>query len=368
MSEQIEYKDQFTLDGRLSVPRGVTVEKVHQVETLIADARKGSRVSEAMLVEAITSGDLAAATGHFINVITIPQLDAVERPWRQIAGERTVPDFRPAVLYSMFGSLSGAGIESTGAAARVPEGTPYPLVTVSGVESAYSKLAKRGFRADWTFEAMVNDPIGYLEQIPGEVAQVTLDTEYAEVGEALLSSGTALGAVTLPDGTSVPANSPASANGILAAIQQLALTTINGTQRKIGTLSGYTVVVPVGSKAAVEWAIDRARNIIQVVPVSTSGGNVYAGPTNAILGTVTVVEHDVMTGTNWRLLPAPGAFRRPVIDLLRLRGYETPQVRYKSDGDDFSFDADTAAFRYRYVVGGAAWSNEAIISSEGDGN
>lgn len=363
----IEYQDTFTLDGRVPAPRGVTEEHVRRVESLIADARRGSRVSEATLVEAITSGDLAAATSHFINLITIPQLDEIERDWRPIAGVREVPDFRPAVLYSMFGSLSGAGVDANGAASRVPEGTPYPMVTVTGVESAYSKIAKRGFRADWTFEAMVNDPIGYLEQIPGEMTQVTLDTEWAEVGEALVAGGTPLAANTLADGTAVVANAAISANAILAAIYQMSLVQINGTKRKVGTLSGYTVVVPVGKKMQVDWMLQQAQNIIQVVPASGTGGNVYSGPANAILGSVTVVEHEAITGTAWRILPRPGSFRRPVLDLLRLRGYATPQIRYRNDGDDFSYDADTASFRYRYVTGGAAWSAEVIIVSTGAG-
>jgi len=363
-----EFSEEFTLDGRVMPQRGVTEEKVRRVESLIADARKGSRVSEAMLVEAITSGDLAAATSHFINLITIPQLDEIERDWTPIAGVREVPDFRPAVLYSMFSSLSGRGVESNGAAARVPEGTPYPMVTVAGVESAYSKIAKRGFRADWTFEAMVNDPIGYLEQIPGEITQVTLDTEWAEVGEALVANGTALAGQTLADGTSVPANAPISANAILGAIYQMSTTEISGTKRKVGTLSGYTVVVPVGKKMQVDWMLRQAQNIIQIVPAAASGGAVFTGPDNTILGSVTVVEHEAITGTAWRILPRPGSFRRPVIDLLRLRGYATPQIRYRNDGDDFSFDADTASFRYRYVVGGAQWSDEVIIASSGAGS
>ena len=57
-----------------------------------------------------------------------------------------------------------------------------------------------------------------------------------------------------------------------------------------------------------------------------------------------------------------------MFDLLQLRGYEVPQIRYKNDGDDFSFDADTAQFRYRYPVGAALWFQEAVVFSEGDGD
>lgn len=363
----IEFKNKFDLDGLLAVPKGVTVESVQKVQRLVEHAKRGSYLAEAQLKESLMSGDLASSVTHFLNVITIPQLpDDKERPIAALAGIRTVPDFRPAVLYSLYGDAEGPGVLADGSAPRVPQGTPYPVVTVKGKESAYAKIAKRGNRVNWDFEDFINDTVGVLDGIPGMLREIALDTEWNEVGEAIVGATITLTAQTLPDGTSVPANAPVSANAIMAAIQALSVRQVHG--KKIGTLGGYNVVVPVGKKLSVEYDIRKALGITAILPPST-GGPAYIGPDNSILNTVTVIEHDKATGTEWFLLPKPGAYRRPVVDLLRLRGYEQPELRVQANGGDgFSFDADTAAMRLRFIVGAARWFDEAIVKSEGDGS
>jgi hypothetical protein len=363
------FENKFTLDGLVRPPKGVTPESVKKVAALVAEAKNGSFVAEAQLKESMMTGVLAASVAHFINIITIPQLpDDKDRPVAKIAGFRTVGDFKPAVLYGLFGSLSGPGVESDGAAAIVPQGTPYPEVTISGLESAYGKLKKRGNRINWDFEDFINDTVGVLDGLPAQLRDVALETEWQEVGDALVMATTELTAQVLPDATSVPVNAPVSANAIMAAVQALALRTVNGTNKKIGTLSGYNVIVPVGKKPAVDYDIRKALGITAILP-SSSGGAVYIGPDNSILNTIEVIEHDKVTGTKWYLAPKPGAYSRPVLDVLRLRGYEQPQIRVRQEGGDgFSFDADTAAMRLRLVTGGVLWFQEAVVYSEGDGD
>lgn len=367
----MEYTDKFTLDGLVVPQKGVTKESVGIVRNLVAEGQRGSYVAEAKLKESLMSGDLANSVAHFINLITIPQLpDLKDRPVAALVGApRSLPDFRPATLFSTFGKLEGPGVtkadvDLVGSAPRVPQGTPYPVATITGVESAYGKLSKRGLRVNWDFEDFVNDTIGVLDQIPGELQQIALQTEWREVGDALLAATTALGAVKLPDGTQEPANAAVAANSIMGAIQQLALTRIHGSQ--IGTLSGYNVVVPVGSKIFVEYAIRKALGIMYLLPASATGGAVTPGPDNSILSTVNVIEHESVTGTAWYLVPKPGAYRRPVLELLHLRGHETPQIRVKvTDSDGFSFDSDSASMRLRLVTGAALWFQEAVIVSTG---
>ena len=364
-----KYENGFTLDGLVMPPKGVTVESVGKVAKLVAEAKRGSYVAEAQLKESMMTGVLASSVAHFINVITIPQLpDDKDRPIAKLAGFRTVPDFRPAVLYSVFGSLTGPGVTADGAAPRVPQGQPFPEVTITGVESAYAKLAKRGNRINWDFEDFINDTVGVLDGIPSELRDVALETEWQEVGEALVKATTPSGAVVLPDTTAIPTNAPISANAIMAAAQALANRTVNGTKKKIGTLSGYNVIVPVGKKIFVDYMIRQALGILYVLPAST-GGAVSPAPDNSLLTTIEVIEHEKVTGNKWYLAPKPGAYRRPVLDVLRLRGYETPQIRVKTEGGDgFSFDADTAAMRLRLVTGAALWFQEAIVYSSGAGS
>lgn len=371
----MEIKDKFDLDGRVPAPRGVTRDSVAQVARLIEHGRRGSRLAEAQLSESMLSGTLAASVAHFINIITIPQLpDDKDRPVAKLAGFRTVQDFRPAVLYSLFGSLTGPGIEPDGSAAVVPQGTPFPEVTVTGVESAYGKLRKRGARINWDFEDFINDTLGMLDGLPGELSRVALETEWQEVGDALIqATRKQSGTITLPDNTTtVAVDAAISANAIMAAIQDLGNRTVNtgaNETRKIGTLSGYNVVVAPGKKIFVDEMIRQALGIMYVLPVSTAGGAV-TGPTmpasRTVLTTVEVIEHEKVTGTKWYVLPKPGAYIRPVLDVLRLRGYETPQLRVRSEGGDgFSFDADTAALRLRLVTGGVLWFQEAVLYSAG---
>lgn len=369
----IEFKDKFTLDDTLSVPKGVTKESVGKVSAMVAAGKRGSYIAEAQLKEALMSGDLANSVAHFINIITIPQLpDRKLRPVSKLAGQRSVPDFRPATLFGIFGKLEGPGqvkpdVDGVGSAPRVPQGTPYPVATISGIESAYSKLAKNGLRVNWDFEDFVNDTIGVLDGIPAELQTIALQTEWREVGDALITASTALATVTLPDGTVMPPNAPASANAIMGAIQQLSLTRIHGNL--IGSLSGYNVVVGVGRKLYVDFDIRKALGILQLLPVSTAGGPVTIGPDNSVLHNIEVIEHESVTGLNWYLVPKPGAFSRPILDVLNLRGYETPQIRVKTEGGDgFSFDTDSASMRLRMVTGAALWFQEAVIKSTGAGS
>jgi hypothetical protein len=289
------------------------------------------------------------------------------------AGARTVPDFKPVVLQSIFGNLTGAGIGANGEAATVPEGTPYPKASVTGIESFYSKLAKRGVSFDFTWEARVNDTAGFFSDMPGELLSLTDDTEYAEVFDALLQANEELPSVTLPDGTVVPVNAPVTPNAIFAAILALAERTING--RKIGTLSGYTVIVPTGRKAYVDYQMRQFQNIVSI----QDGAVTFGAPDNSVLSTVEVIESDRVTGTAWYLKPKPGATRRPVLELLRLRGYETPELRVSADaglylgggtvpGLEGSFEADTISYRYRYPIGAVLWDDTWVVYSEGDGD
>lgn len=370
-----EYKDQITLDNRLKFQLGTSRSSVKKAHDLFEKAMQGDLAADGRLRELATTSTLSLDLAHLVNVNFIPQLDALERSIVPLVGTgaRTVPDFRPVILQSLFGNLDGAGIGANGEAVTVPEGTPYPKVSVTGAEAFYTKLAKRGVSFDFTWEARVNDTVGFFADMPQELLGLTDDTEYAEIFDALLQANEELPSVTLPDGTVVPTNAPVSPNAIFAAIIALAERTING--RKIGTLTGYTVIVPTGRKMFVDWQMRQFQNIVSI----QDGAVTFGAPDNSVLSTVEVIESDRVTGTTWYLKPKPGATRRPVLELLKLRGYTAPELRVSADaglylgggtvpGLEGSFEADTISYRYRYVVGGVLWDDTWIVFSEGDGD
>lgn len=367
-----EYKDQFTLDGRIRPANHlVTRAKVTEADRLLQKALRGDRIAAGQLAEVHTTSDLKFNIAHLITSVVLPQFDEAPRTWTQVAGTRTVPDFGAVRLQSLFGDLTGAGVHQNGGLLTVPEGAVYPYVSITGQEAFYAKIAKFGAKFGFTWESNVNDLVGFFENIPGELLELVLDTEEREVYEALVNGTTAtLAAQTLPDGTVTVPNAAISPEAIWAAIIQLQNTLVNG--KKVGAASGYNVVVPTGTAQFIEWKLNQTIIAIQ------DGAITYGSPDRSIFNNISFVETNFLTGTNWIVLPKPGAIRRPVLELGRLRGYESPELRVHGDTGSYvggsavspfegNFDNDTIDYRVRYVAGGILWSNAYSVKSNGTG-
>lgn len=369
------FKNQFTLDGKLKPQPGVTIEKVKAVKSLFEKAQAGSYMAEAQLKELFTTSDAAFSMAHLINVQTIPQLPEELEDIDGLMGKRVVRDFSPVVLRGQIDNegVEGAGVDQYGAAAIVPEGSPYPAVTFSGSEeSFYSRLAKRGVVFSWTWESWINDIVGELEQMPERLLSITKKTILAEFWEAMNTAAKQVGAVTLPDGTTTNANPRLSAMGIIAAVTDIENRLING--RKIGSIDSYIVLVPRGQKRFLEYDIAQFGRVISV-----QDGNLTLAPDaeiQALFPNIRVVETDRLSGTAWRIYPVPGSTARPVIERLLLRGYENPELRVRSDQGfhpgggkvgifEGGFTADTSELRYRHVTGAVLWDDSYIGVSTG---
>ena len=373
-----EYKDWYTLDGRLRPAPGVTKRKVEAVRDLVEKALSGSHTAVGTLKEAITTSDAALSFAHLVNINVLPQYDLAPRVWTQVAGTRSVSDFRPAVLYSLIGQWND-GVLGDGdprhVAPTVPEGTPYPYAVITGEESTSAGVKKRGFATRFTFEAFINDALGFIKALPDEMLQVALDTEEYEVFSALtggVGSGQQLDAGTAIDGTSVLANSPLNRAALSVAKSQLALREING--RRIKVTGGYNLLVPVGQGDYANFIINNM-NLTGVADGSLTIAVTGYNP----LSDITPVETEYVTGDYWYLVPKPGATRRPTIDRLSLIGHEAPELRVQNltgnyvgggaitpfEGD---FDTDSAAFRIREIGGATLWTPEQVVYSTGAGS
>jgi len=371
-----EYKDWFTLDGRLTPPAGVTKRKVEAVRELVEKALRGNRIAAGTLQEAVTTSDASLNLAYLVNLNVLPQYDEAPRVWNQIAGTRSVSDFRPAVLYSLVGQWED-GVLGDGSprhiAPTVPEGAPYPYSVMAGEESASAGVKKRGFKTAFTFEAFINDAIGFLRNLPNEMLQVALDTEEYEVFTALINGVSAsqqLTADTNPDGTQVPANAPLSREALIAAKYQVSQRTING--RPIQVTGGWKLVVPVGRGVYADFILNQTLATIQ------DGSLAFTAPGYNPLSDITVLESEYVTGDAWYLVPVPGATRRPVLERLQLIGHEAPELRVQNltgnyvgggavspfEGD---FDTDSAEFRIRLIGNGTLWTANAVVWSDGSG-
>lgn len=372
-----EYKDILTLDGLVRPQPGVSKRKLEATADLLGRALKGDYQAEGVFKEAMTTSDLRFNAAHLVSAETIAQFPEMERTWTEVAGVRTVPSFNAVQLQSLFGDVEGAGIREGGGAARVPEAAPYPHVTITGQEAFYAKINKNGFRFAYTWESRVNDVAGFFDQLPSELLQVAGDTEEAEVYDALIEGTAQAGASvqldggTLPDGSIVTPNAKVSPEAIWQAVLESSNRTVNG--RKVGRMSAYRVIVPTGQAMFLEWKLSQAVLAIQ-------DGNITYGPGDrSVFGSIQIVESDKIGLTNpdeWYLIPAPGAYRRPFLELGRLRGYELPELRVANAAGNYlgggvvspfegSFDADTIDYRFRYVCGGILWTTDPIVYSDG---
>lgn len=373
----MNYKDKFTLDGRVKPVAGVTRAKVQHVQKLVEAALKGSHSAVGTLKESLTTSDAIFNFAHVVQLNLLPQYDEAERTWRLIAGTRGASDFRPQALYSILGQWQD-GVLGDGTprhvAPVIPEGVAYPYAYMAGEESQNARIQKRGFKTDFTMESFVNDTVGFIQALPGEMLQVALDTEEYEVYSALLNgAGTdqQLDAGTIPDGTSVPANASLDRAALILAKSQLANREING--RKIRVTGGYNLIVPVGQTDYVQFIL----NNVSLSRINQGDLRFEVTGYNP-LGDLTIVESEYVTGTQWYLVPKPGATRRPTLERLSLIGHEAPELRVENATGNYigggqvspfegSFDNDSATFRLRTFGTGVLWTPDQVVWSTGAG-
>ena len=382
-----KYKNTFTLDGRLKPGAFVTESKVRKVKDLFERHLSGDRVASATLQEALTTSDAIFSFAYLTNANFIPDYDEAPRTWTQVAGTRTADNLKPLTLYSLtFNWTDGNGdsgvVENVGGrdvAPVVPEGTAYPYAYIAGQTSQGAGAVKRGFKTDWTLESRINDGLGAIENLGPEMLKVSLDTEEADVYGALttqVGAGSALAGGTVPTGATVPANAPFSRDALIRALIEAAERKING--RKVGTASGYNLVVPVGQALYVNFVLNTALG--QIREVDGSDTFVYSVNGYNPLAGVSVVESEFVTGSKWYLVPKPGSLRRPVLERVTVRGFETPTLLVEANGGQVvsgstssvsefaSFTSDVITLKLRQFGGGVVWDGgAAIVYSDGTG-
>lgn len=371
------YKNKFTLDGRVKPTAGVNPAKVNAMRGLVEGAMTGNRIALGTLQEAMTTSDAIFSFAHLVNLNFLPRFDEAPRTWSTIAGTRSVSDFRPAVLYSLAGEWED-GTLGTGTprhiAPVVPEGAAYPYSYMAGETSQSAGVQKRGFKTDFTFEAFINDPVGFIAALPSEMVRVALDTEEYEVYSALIGgvgAGQQLDGGTTPDGTVVPANAALARASLVQALVELLSREIGG--RKVQVNGGYNLIVASGQEVYAEFILNNLLLTDIRQGALTLGVNGY-NP----LANITVVGSEYVTGAAWYLVPKPGTTRRPIVERLQLVGHEAPELRVDNATGNYigggvvspfegSFSNDSATFRLRQIGNGTLWTPDLVIYSTGAG-
>lgn len=367
----------LTLGGLLPLGAGVTESKLKAMKEMVEGTLRGNRLAAGRLVESMTTSDAVFNFAHITNLNVFPKFDEAPRTWSQIATTRGLSDFRPAVFYSLNRQWTDTTLgdgDPRHISPVVPEGVAYPYASLRGESYEGNSLVKRGFKVGLTWEALINDAVGFVRALPDEILNVALDTEEYEVYNALIAgvgAGQKLLGGTNPDGTTYVADNTLTRAALIGAIAELGRREIEG--RKVVIRNGYNLIVAPGQEANAQFQINNL--VLTGTEIGTNPVLQFNNGSYNPLSQITVIESEYVTGSAWYLVPKPGQ-RRPILELGRLIGHERPELRVHNATGNYagggavspfegSFDNDSVDFRVRQVLKGLNWTPSLIVWSTG---
>ena len=305
--------------------------------------------------EALSTSDLfVSVTGDVLDRELLASYSDITPEWQKFATRTTVRNFKKKKLVDLMGGRTKLDL--------VPELTAYPGAKSDSREFEI-QVAKFGRQFGFSWEAMVNDDLDELQQIPGTFSQAAALTETANSLAVLAVSGTgAPNTGFFKDYSSVAGYGALNTTPGTAALTAASLTTALDAIAQRKDAEG-NLVAPPALRLVVGPALQAtAEGIMNVVHVDTQSGTgngaKISREMNPLRGRVTVEVLSTLPGTAWFIVPTPGQGRIAVASAF-LRGFETPDIRQKNGGgvgvsaDAGDFDDDSVRYRVRHVHGAA---------------
>lgn len=300
--------------------------------------------------------------------------------WPAIAQRRTVRDFRSVKIYP----------PAYGADARLVEVAQlaeYPESTITEQAATTLSVKKYGRRIGFSWEAMINDDLDQLKNIPERFARAARRTEQLAITELYVdASGPHATLYSGGNANIVTSNPPLSIAALQTAMTVLAA--MKGENGEPIMVETVTLVVP----PALEIT---ARNILNALQLElTTAGGVRDGGSgeqrlivqNWMRNKLTLVVDPYIPvtassangNTSWFLFANPSE-GRPALTIAFLRGHEEPEIFIKdpnarragggpADPMDGSFENDSVDYKVRHVLGVARISSKVTVASNGSGS
>ncbi len=326
------------------------------------------RTSMDRLTEAMSTSDFPLLFADIIDREMLGRYAEWPSVWAQIARRATVRDFRAVKRFKMDGA--------EGVLTQVPQGTEYPEAAVTEGSYTYS-VAKYGRRIPFLWEALVNDDLDALRDIPDRLAKAARMTEERFATELFVDS-------TGPDATFF-----SSGNANLGTTAVLSLASLQAgfvkvwSQKDADSNPIFTgqmrLVVPPHLAVTAQNIVNATE--IRNSPGATTGDQYTAK--NWVNGEVVKVVTnpwlpiiDTTKGTTaWYLFADPG-IGRPAIEMGFLRGHDTPELFMKASNairigggvvgaEEGSFETDGVDYKVRHIVGGSLLDPKAAFANAG---
>lgn len=322
--------------------------------------------------EAMTTSDFPLLFGDVIDRMLLGNYQEAPYSWNQIVSRKTVPDFRTVRRFTIDGAQAVLD--------TVPEESEYPAAALTEGRYEYA-VQKYGRRIPFAWEAMINDDLDALKDVPDRFGRAARRTEERFVS-GLFCSSTGPNATFFSSGNKnvVTANPPLS----IVALQ-LAMQVISAQRDADGepiALEMMTLWVP----PALEITANNIANATQLwLGADTDAQRLVT--TNWMRSRFKIavgpyIPDIITTGdrgnTSWFLFANPSV-GRPAGEIGFLRGHETPEVWIKSpnaqragggmvDAMDGDFDTDSIQYRVRHVLGGTRLDPKSAVASNGSGS
>jgi hypothetical protein len=378
--------EEATADNNLfGRPRRISEAQVLEAAQVLGRAFKGSRYGMLKLQEALTSDDFRGAAFEVLDREMMQRYQDITPVWDQYCAQTTVRDFKPKTLVDLMGGRAQLDL--------VPERTEYPHRSVS--KGAYHiSVAKYGGVFQITWESIINDELGELENLPGNLAIAARNTESGLAASLLTDGNGPNGAywnATAWGRTYDPATDSWS-GGSSNLISGNPLLTVDSLTAALDAISQRTdpeglpiiveaikLVVPPALETTARKILDATEIRIEVSGQTVIMNNWLANRVQLVVDHwLPVLDKGANANTTWYLVPAP-ASSRPALFMAGLRGHETPDLRVKADGgnrigggpvapEEGSFDADDISYRVRHVKGATGTDMIATAVSTGAGS
>ncbi len=361
------------------------LERLATFAEVFADAvSRGSNRAVYLLKEAMSASDFPLMFADVIDRTLLANYREWPASYQNFAARKVVRDFRDVKEFTMDGGESTLAI--------VPPGDEYPGASLTEAKFQWA-VAKYGRTMGFLWEAIINDDLDALTDIPARFARAARRTEQRFVTGLYVDTNGPHASLY----TAGFKNIINTTNGASATNPAL---TITGLQDGLIVLSrqldadGEPIVID-SVELVVPPALEvTAQNILNAVQLEAGGAGTAGGGGDAGVRLVTanwmknrmrlnvdpyipLVAATANGNRMWALFANP-ATSRPALRYGLLRGHEEPETFLRSPnavrvggGDaspmDGSFENDSLAYKVRHVFGGSRIDPKATVASNGSG-
>lgn len=344
-----------------------------------------SRRAALMFQEAMSTDDFPLLFGDILDRQLLANYQETPQTFRQWCRIGTVPDFRAVKRFTIDG---GQGLLD-----EVAQSAPYPEVALSEGKYEYS-VKKYGRRMPFTWEAMINDDMGALRDVPARFGRAARRSEeYFATGLVADANGPHASLYTAGNKNQIiVANGAVNANPVLGAAGLQDAWTVLASQLDA---DGQPILIDMAVLMVPPALEVTANNLLKADTLSI--GIVGQGAVSAALpeqrllvsnwmrSRVTLVVNPYLPiisttngNTSWYLFASPSV-GRPAVEIGFLRGHETPEMflatpnaqRIGGGGEDplnGNFENDSIDYKVRHVFGGVRMDPKSTVASNGSGS